>query len=569
MKYLLPQLLFFAQNKTTRRNFAILWKFLAFLFLIICLYSVLFHVLMMFEGRYYSWVTGFYWTMTVMSTLGFGDITFHSDLGLIFTMFVLISGILFLLILLPFTFIQFFYAPWLEAQEKARTPRTLPPDMKDHVIITHVDPVSTRLIEYLSRQNIPYFIVTADVHEASTLLDQGYQVVIGEPDRHDTYRRLQVDSAALVVVTNDDLVSTNISFTIRQVSQDVPIVTNANHKHSIDILEYSSNISVYQFMKMLGESLSRRTFGIGKGTNIIGRFDDLLISELPAMFTALEGKSLAGSGIREATGVTVIGMMENGKFLASTPHALITSKTILMIAGSTQQLSAFDERYTVDFTADPDKPQVLILGGGRVGQEAAATLEEYGVSYRIIEKRSIKADASNKENFIIGDAADINILKAAGIESAKTVIVTTHNDDMNIYLTFYCRQLRSDIQIISRSILERNVSKLHMAGADQVTSYASLAAGTIFQLLRPNEVSLLTEGLIVLNRRAGLQFSGRTIMNCGIREKTGFSIIAIRKDGRLTVSPEPGTGIAENDELIVIGTSENEKLFTGLQGQRG
>ncbi len=564
MKSLLPELLFFAQNKTTRRNAVILLNFLGFLFLIICLYSVLFHALMMYEGRYYSWVTGFYWTLTVMSTLGFGDITFHSDTGLIFTIFVLISGILFLLILLPFTFIQFFYAPWLEAQEKARTPRELPGDMKDHVIITHVDPITTRLIEYLSRQEIPYFIITADVQEANSLVDLGYQVIIGEPDRPETYRRLQVDTAALVVVTNDDLVSTNISFTIRQVSRDVPIVTNANHEHSIDILEFSGNISVYQFMKMLGESLSRRTLGVGQGTNIIGRFDDLLISELPAMYTGLDGKTLARSGIREATGVTVIGMMEHGKFKASAPDTLITSKTILMIAGSTRQLSSFNDHYPVNYTQDPGGPQVLILGGGRVGMIAAATLEEQSITYRIVEKRPIKTTGHIQDNLIVGDAADINTLKMAGIDSAKTVIVTTHDDDMNIYLVFYCRQLRSDIQIISRSILERNVSKLHMAGADQVMSYSSLGAGTIFHLLRPNEVSLLTEGLIFLNRRAGPQFAGKTIKNCGIREKTGFSIIAIRKNAQLLVSPEPGITIAENDELIVLGTAENERLFAGL-----
>ncbi len=564
MKFLFTQLLYFFQHKTARRNLATLWKFFAFLFLVVCLYSVSFHLLMMYEDRYYSWITGFYWTMTVMSTLGFGDITFHSDIGLLFTMFVLITGVLFFLIILPFTFIQFFYAPWLEAQESARTPRALPDSIRDHVIITSIDPVTTRLIEYLNRQHIPYYIVTANPQEASALLDQDYHVVIGEPDRPETYRSLQVDKAALVVVTNDDLISTNISFTIRQVSQDVPIVTNANHRHSIDILEFSGNISVYEFMKMLGESLSRGAYGVGQGANVIGRFDDLLISELPVRYTDIEGKTLAGSGIRPTTGVTVIGIMEEGRFIAPSPQAVIKPDAILILAGSTSQLKVFDETFPVSYTQDPDKPQVLILGGGRVGQVAAQTLTEHNITYRIIEKRSVRADGPHSEFTIIGDAADINTLKEAGIDSAKSVIVTTHSDDMNIYLTFYCRQLRSDIQIISRSILERNVSKLHMAGADQVMSYSSLGAGVIFQLLRPNEVSLFTEGLRVLNRIAGTELAGKTIMNSGIREKTGFSVIAIRRDGRLTVSPGPEIEIKEQDELIVIGTAENEKLFTDM-----
>ena len=63
---------------------------------------------MLFEEKEFSWITGFYWTLTVMSTLGFGDITFASDLGKAFTLTVLLSGIVFLLVMLPFTFIQFF-----------------------------------------------------------------------------------------------------------------------------------------------------------------------------------------------------------------------------------------------------------------------------------------------------------------------------------------------------------------------------------------------------------------------------------------------------------------------------
>ena len=354
MKFLFTQLLYFFQHKTARRNLATLWKFFAFLLLIICVYSVCFHLLMMYEDRYYSWITGFYWTMTVMSTLGFGDITFHSDFGLLFTMIVLISGVLFLLIILPFTFIQFFYAPWLEAQESARSPRKLPESIRDHVIITCVDPVTTRLIEYLNRQNIQYYILTDSSQEASALLDQGYKVVVGEPDRPETYRRVQVDRAALVVVTNDDLISTNISFTIRQVSQDVPIVTNANHEHSIDILEFSGNISVYEFMKMLGESLSRRAYGVGSGAAVIGRFDDLLISELPVRYTAIEGMTLAESGIRQSTGVTVIGIMDEGRFGAPNPRSVIEPHAILMLAGSTSQLKAFEEAYPVTYTPGAD-----------------------------------------------------------------------------------------------------------------------------------------------------------------------------------------------------------------------
>ncbi|MFW5792421.1 MAG: potassium channel family protein, partial [Desulfohalobiaceae bacterium] len=96
MKYLPSQLMFLLKDRRTRRNIRSLSEFLLVLFLVITAYSVIFHFLMQYEGREFSFVTGFYWTLTVMSTLGFGDITFSSDLGRLFSMVVLLSGIIFL-----------------------------------------------------------------------------------------------------------------------------------------------------------------------------------------------------------------------------------------------------------------------------------------------------------------------------------------------------------------------------------------------------------------------------------------------------------------------------------------
>ncbi len=564
MKTLPSHLLRFLQRPNDKPNYLTLWKFLGLLALLVLLYSFLFHVLMEYEGRKFSWITGFYWTMTVMSTLGFGDITFHSDLGRLFSTVVLMSGIVFMLIMLPFVFIQFFYAPWLAAQEKARTVRELPEDTSGHVIITHVDPISLRLVERLSKQHIPYAIVVADQQEAHDLLDRGLQVVVGEADMPATYQRLRLNQAALVVVTNDDLVSTNICFTIREVNEEVPIITNADQAHSIDILEFSGNTSVFQFTNMLGESLAQRALGMGRTTNVIGRFDDLIISEMPAKFTKLAGKTLAQSKIRQKTGVTVIGMLEKGRFTAATPQTEITSQTILLLVGAKQQLQSFAESFPVKVQPHSDSAQVLILGGGRVGQAAAATLARHGISYRIVEKRPVKVAEMDQFHIVSGDAADINILKAACIDTVQSVIVTTHSDEMNIYLTFYCRRLRPDVQIISRSSLERNVSKLHMAGADLVMSYTSLAAGVIFQLLKPDDFSLYAEGLAVFNRLAGNRFAGKTITESTIREQTGFSVIAVRRNERLTVSPSPDLQLEEDDEIYVIGSAENAALFHAL-----
>jgi voltage-gated potassium channel len=146
VKFLTAQLTYFLKPATSRRNIHLLLRFLLVLAILVTVYSILFHVLMVFEGREHSWLTGFYWTLTVMSTLGFGDISFTSDAGRAFSIVVLLSGMVFLLILLPFTFIEFFYAPWIRAQAEARAPRQLPESTSGHVILTNLDPVSNALI---------------------------------------------------------------------------------------------------------------------------------------------------------------------------------------------------------------------------------------------------------------------------------------------------------------------------------------------------------------------------------------------------------------------------------------
>ncbi len=558
MKFLPSQLIYFFQGAATRRNVARLLKFITVLLFLAGLYSVLFHVIMEYEGRYYSWLTGLYWTFTVMSTLGFGDITFFSDLGRAFSMLVLVSGIVFLLVMLPFTFIQFFYAPWLEAQSRARAPRELPEDVTGHVLLTRFDPIGVALVRRLADYGFPYSFLIPDLARALELHDQDYRVVFGQLDDPETYRRLRTDQAAMVVVTNDDVASTNITFTVREVSEKVPVVTNADSDDSLDILQLAGSTHVFQFTKMLGRVLGRRVLGVGMRANVIGEFDQLLIAEAVATGTPLEGKSLRESRLREMTGVTVVGVWERGQFRFPGAATRIGAHSVLVLAGSKEQFSRYDELIAADGPPPPLAP-VLILGAGRVGRAAAEVLEERGIDYRIVEKneRLIQKDS----RYVAGSAADIDTLVRAGIREAPTVIVTTHNDDLNIYLTIYCRRLRPDIQIISRATLERNVATLHRAGADMVMSYASMGASTILNVLRPNQLLLLEEGLEVFRVRVHPALVGLTLRENQIREATGCSVIAIESDGHVTLNPDPSVQLGEGDELILIGTSDAEATF--------
>jgi len=171
-----------AAGRNTRQNVRMLLRFMLVLTAMVVSYSVIFHFLMAWEGREYSWITGVYWTLTVMSTLGFGDITFTHDIGRVFSIVVLLSGVVFMLVLLPFAFIKFLFAPWMEAEARRRTPRELPVNTRDHVIMTAYDDVTAALIERLITYERDYVVILENPEQAGLLSDLGIRATVGNID---------------------------------------------------------------------------------------------------------------------------------------------------------------------------------------------------------------------------------------------------------------------------------------------------------------------------------------------------------------------------------------------------
>jgi Trk K+ transport system NAD-binding subunit len=547
------------QHGSSRSNTRMLIKFLLLLVLLFVVFTIGFHLLMLREGHEYSWLTGFYWTLTVMSTLGFGDITFVTDLGRFFSIIVLLSGVVFLLVLLPFTFIQFFYAPWLEEQNKARAPRSVPDTVANHVIFTQFDVVSQNLAAMFLQYGIDYVILVPDLKTALDLHDMGYQVVFGDWDDPRTYTRLRVNNAALVVVLNDDMTSTNIIYTIREISDSVATVTNADLDESLDILQLAGSTHVFQFTRLLGKALARRILGVGMKANVIGRFDELLIAEAPVMRTPLQGLSLAESRLREKTGTTVVGIWEQGRFTIPNAHMRLSESTVLVLAGTEAQLDRYDRKIGLTSAMSEHTGPVLVLGGGRVGRSVAETLQARGVDYRVVEKR--ERIAGNDHHYIHGSAADYDTLVKAGINETPAILITTHDDNLNIYLTIYCRRLRPDVQIISRSSLDRNINTLHRAGANLVMSYTSLCTSTIMNLLQPGKLLMLSEGLNVFRANVPHKLENQVLKDLEIREQAGCSIVAIQRGEHTLVNPDPSVALQKDDELILIGSVESERIF--------
>jgi voltage-gated potassium channel len=556
MRFLVGILATIVRTHRQRRNLRLLaWLGLTFVVLL-GTFSLIFHWLMAREGQQHSWVTAVYWTFVTMSTLGFGDITFTSDAGRLFTIVVLITGTIFLLVLLPFSFIQFFFLPWMEASEAADTPREMPDDTRGHVVLTQLGPIEEALVRLLSAGGVEHCVIVPDAASAGPLLDSGYSVMVGPFDDPDTYRRARVNAARLVATTLTDTTNTNVTFTVREVSADVPIVATASSEASVDILTMAGSTQVMQLGRMLGDAMARRVLGRDGRARVVGLFDDLLIAEASVAASGLSGKTLAEIDLHAKTGVMVVGIWHRGSLTFPTPAVPLPSAGMLVLAGSREALQHYDASHA---RAEAEAGETLIIGGGRVGRAVAAALRVDGRRWRLVEKDT--ARIRWPEQSVVGDAARRDVLERAGIGDCSSVVITTRDDDMNIYLALYCRKLRPDVQIIARSTRERNVETLHRAGADFVMSYATTAATTVANLLRQVDILMVSEGLHLFRLDTPPSLVGRSLSEAGICEATGCTVIAVGRADHVESSPDLQRPLTADSELVLLGDDESENRF--------
>lgn len=166
------------------------------------------------------------------------------------------------------------------------------------------------------------------------------------------------------------------------------------------------------------------------------------------------------------------------------------------------------------------KNHFVLCGYGRVGSAVHKELLRRNQKAIIIEKDRDIVEKELWENpkilAIPGDATDEDVMKDAGIERARGVIITTGDDVDNLFITLTTRELRSDIWIVTRASKKINIKRLYRAGANTVISpEASGAEDIYFAAIQPT-IMKITEmhGVEGIKKEAEIIFKhGCTLEN--------------------------------------------------------
>jgi len=91
-----------------------------------------------------------------------------------------------------------------------------------------------------------------------------------------------------------------------------------------------------------------------------------------------------------------------------------------------------------------------------------------------------------------------------------------------------------------------------------------MGANTIINLLKPNKILMFAEGLNIFRVSVNLSLAGKSLADSQIRKQTGCSVIAISRENKFSINPEPSILLGEHDEMVLIGTSEAEKRLMDI-----
>lgn len=245
------------------------------------------------------------------------------------------------------------------------------------------------------------------------------------------------------------------------------------------------------------------------------------------------------------------GYPNDGKTLVSLVFAVILGTVLIegTLAGWTAKIFRVMPRLTV------------IIGADETGRLLAEKLTTAGETVSMIDnnpENCAEAKSLKGVSVFCEDATNKDVLKKAGVSSAKCVIIATSSDKVNILISQVIRSNFGEKRIVARANTTSNVSAFVEAGIETMSPIQASVAILENMVLRPSLFKLLAtknpddehiDEVRVRDKRS----LGKNLAKLSLR---GCLVVALRRDGHL-VTPDGATVLRYNDILTLLGDQKS------------
>lgn len=229
---------------------------------------------------------------------------------------------------------------------------------------------------------------------------------------------------------------------------------------------------------------------------------------------------------------------------------------------------------------------IIVCGAGTTGIHVIEELIHSHIPFCTIdnnEQRLLElAQRFGPDRFpyVVGDAADDEALKEAGIERAQGVVAALSEDKDNLFVTITASALNPQARIVAKATEVSSRGKMMRAGAKAVVSPTQIGGLRLAsEAIRPTVVEFIDlmlrdpkKNLRIeeISIPAGSSLVGAELKDTNIRRETKVLVIAVRTpDGRYEYNPDPEFMLIAGATLIVLAeTVEMTRLREGVASGR-
>ena len=217
----------------------------------------------------------------------------------------------------------------------------------------------------------------------------------------------------------------------------------------------------------------------------------------------------------------------------------------------------------------------ILCGYGRVGQGIANALKQETAEFIVIDQDEESAAKARQNNHLTiqDDATKNEVLRQAGIDSARGLIAALGNDADNTYTTLAARGLNPDLAIIARASDDEAMIRLQQAGADHVIAPEVIGGQRMARLaLRPAAIQFIEtvfssheEEILIEEIETGKE---STLIGSSISQIENrfprIKILALkREDSNLILNPKPNNIVEKSSILTAFGPAEQLQALEG------
>jgi trk system potassium uptake protein TrkA len=202
----------------------------------------------------------------------------------------------------------------------------------------------------------------------------------------------------------------------------------------------------------------------------------------------------------------------------------------------------------------------MVIGMGRFGSQAARELCRLGCEVLAVDMNAelISQVANDVTHAVVADGQDKEVLRALGAREFDCAIVAIGDDlAASVMITMNLKELDVPMVICkARSDIHRRL--LDKLGADRVVIPEKEQADRLARSLSSHNLLdyiELSEEYGIVEVPVPGSWKGKSLKELNVRAKLGVNILAIRRSGKINVSPGADFTFEDQDVVVVLGDS--------------